>query len=146
MKQAVSKMGNQGNQSKPLPPCNFHYHFCSGGHFKISCNVLKEYIHDDGHIALPGRCFILGTITGKTFKDCLNKWLQQNQDPMPVPTTNSLLLDVFPDPVTTSFRLTSDECIHSLEKELFGRAFACKPETGKEAPSEHEVSKPLSAP
>ena len=125
MKQAVSKMGNQGNQSKPSPPRNLHCHFCGGGHFKNSCNVLKEYIHDgkcilcnDGHIALPGRHFIPGTITGKTFKDRLNKWHRQNPDPVPTTTTNSLLLDIFPDPVTTSFQLTADDCIHSLEKEF----------------------------
>ena len=165
MKQAVSKMGNQGNQSKPSPPRNLCCHFCGRGHFKNSCNVLKEYIrdgkcmlHDDGHIALPGRRFIPGTIAGKTFKDCLNKWLWQNPDPAPATTTNSLLLDVFPDPVTTSFQLMADDHIHSLEKELFALRShqekgicmwaqkACEPETGKEVPSEREVSEPLSAP
>ena len=49
MKQAVSKMGNQGNQSKPSPPCDLHCHFCGGGHFKNSCDILKEYIHDGKH-------------------------------------------------------------------------------------------------
>ena len=119
MKQAVSKMGNQGNQSKPSPPCDLHCHFCSGGHFKNSCDILKEYICNDGCIAFLGRCFIPGTIAGKTFKDCLNEWLWQNPDTVPVPTTNSLLLDIFPNPVTTSFQLTADDHIHSLEKELF---------------------------
>ena len=126
MKQAVSKMGSQGNQSKPSPPHDLHCHFCGGGHFKNSCDVLKEYIRDgkcmlrdDGCIALPGGHFILGTIAGKTFKDRLDKWLQQNPDPVPTTTTNSLLLDVFPDPVTASFQLTADDHIHSLEKELF---------------------------
>ena len=110
MKQAVSKMGSQGNQSKSSPPHNLHCHFCGRGHFKNSCDILKEYIcdgkcilHDDGRIALPGRHFIPGTITGKTFKDHLDEWLWQNPDPAPATTTNSLLLDVFPDPVTTSF-------------------------------------------
>ena len=46
MKQVVSKIGNQGNQSKPSPPCNLCCHFCSGGHFKNSCDVLKEYIRN----------------------------------------------------------------------------------------------------
>ena len=83
MKQAVSKMGSQGNQSKPSPPHDLHCHFCGGGHFKNSCDVLKEYIRDgkcmlrdDGCIALPGRHFIPGTIAGKTFKDRLDKWLR----------------------------------------------------------------------
>ena len=165
MKQAVSKMGNQGNQSKPSPPCDLHCHFCGGGHFKNSCDILKEYIHDgkcilhdDGCITLPGRCFIPGMIAGKMFKDRLDEWLWQNPDPAPTPTTNSLLLDIFPNPVTALFQLTSDECIHSLEKELFALCScqekgihtwaqkAHKLETGKEAPSEHEVSKPPSAP
>ena len=44
MKQVVSKMGNQGNPSKPSPPHNLHCHFCSGGHFENSCDILKEYI------------------------------------------------------------------------------------------------------
>ena len=165
MKQAVSKMGNQGNQSKPSPPRNLHCHFCGGGHFKNSCNVLKEYIHDgkcilcdDGCIALLGGCFILGMITGKTFKDCLNKWLQQNPDPVPAPTTNLLLLGVFPNPATASFQHMSNECIHSFEKELFTLCShqekgicmwaqkACELESGKYAPSECEASTPLSAP
>ena len=126
MKQVVSKTGNQGNQSKPSPPCDLHCHFCGRGHFKNSCNILKEYIHNgkcilhnDGHIALLGRCFIPGTITGKMFKDHLDKWLWQNPDSAPAPTTNSLLLDIFPNPVIASFQLMSDEHIHSLEKELF---------------------------
>ena len=126
MKQAVSKMGSQGNQSKPSPPHDLHCHFCGGGHFKNSCDVLKEYIcdgkcmlRDDGCIALPGGHFIPGTIAGKTFKDRLNKWLRQNPDPAPTTTTNSFLLDIFPDPVTASFQLTADDHIHSLEKELF---------------------------
>ena len=62
MKQVVSKMGNQGNQSKLSPPHNLHCHFCGGGHFKNSCNILKEYIHNskcilcnNGCITLPGR-------------------------------------------------------------------------------------------
>ena len=158
-------MGNQGNQSKPSPPCDLHCHFCGGGHFKNSCDVLKEYIRDgkcilrdDGRIALPGRCFILGTIAGKTFKDRLDKWLRQNPDPTPTTTTNSLLLDVFPDPVTASFQLMADDRIHSLEKELFvlrsrqekgvrmRAQKACEPKTGKEVPSEREVSEPLSTP
>ena len=126
MKQAVSIMGNQGNQSKPSPPHDLHCHFCGGGHFKNSCDVLKEYICDgkcmlcdNGRIALPGGCFIPGMIAGKMFKDHLNEWLWQNPDPAPATTTNSLLLDVFPDPVTASFQLMADDRIHSLEKELF---------------------------
>ena len=165
MKQVVSKMGSQGNQSKPSPPRDLCCHFCGRGHFKNSCNVLKEYIRDgkcmlrdDGRIALPGGRFIPGTIAGKTFKDRLDEWLWQNPDPAPATTTNSLLLDIFPDPVTASFQLTADERIHSLEKELFAlrshqekgvRTRAQKarePETGKEVPSEREVSKPPSAP
>ena len=58
-------------------------------------------------------------IAGKTFKDHLDEWLWQNPDPTPTPTTNSLLLDVFPNPITASFQLMADDCIHSLEKELF---------------------------
>ena len=158
MKQAVSKMGNQGNQSKPSPPRDLCCYFCGRGHFKNSCDILKEYIHnskcilcDDGHIALLGRHFIPGTIAGKMFKDYLNKWLWQNPDPAPAPTTNSLLLDVFPDPVTASFQLMSNECIHSLEKELFTlRSWqekgvhiqsqkVCKLESGNYASSEHET-------
>ena len=165
MKQAVSKMGNQGNQSKPSPPRNLHCHFCGGGHFKNSCDVLKEYIrngkcilHNDGRIAFLGGHFILGTITSKTFKDRLDEWLQQNPDPVPATTTNSLLLDVFPNPVTTSFQLTADDRIHSLEKELFALCShqekgvrmqtqkAREPETGKETLSECEVSEPPSTP
>ena len=165
MKQVVSKMGNQGNQSKPSPPRDLHCHFCSGGHFKNSCNILKEYIWDgkcilcnDGHIALLGRHFIPGMIAGKTFKDHLDEWLWQNPDPTPTPTTNSLLLDVFPNPITASFQLMADDCIHSLEKELFALCSrqekgihmwaqkAHEPETGKEALSECKVSKPLSTP
>ena len=165
MKQVVSKMGSQGNQSKPSPPCDLHCHFCGGGHFKNSCDVLKEYIRDskcmlrdDGRIALPGGRFILGTIAGKMFKDRLDEWLRQNPDPAPATTTNSLLLDVFPDPVTASFQLTADDRIHSLEKELFAlrscqekgiRTRAQKarePETGKEVPSEREVPEPQPAP
>ena len=113
---------------------------------------------DDGSIALPGGRFIPGTIAGKTFKDRLDEWLRQNPDPAPATTTNSLLLDVFPDPVTASFQLTADDRIHSLEKELFAlqscqekgvrtRAQkACEPETGKEVPSEREVSRPQPTP
>ena len=126
MKQVVSKMGNLGNQSKPSPPCDLCCYFCGRSHFKNSCDVLKEYIcngkcilHNDGRIALPGGHFILGTITSKMFKDCPDKWLWQNPDPVPVPTTNSILLDVFPNPITASFQLTADDHIHSLEKELF---------------------------
>ena len=165
MKQAVSKMGNQGNQSKPSPPRNLHCHFCGIGHFNNSCNILKEYIcngkcilHKDGRIALPGGCFIPGTIAGKMFKDHLDEWHQQNPDPTPATTTNSLLLDIFPNPVTASFQLMADDHIHSLEKELFAlhscqekgvctqAQKACEPETGKEAPLEREVSEPPSTP
>ena len=158
MKQAVTKMGNQGNLGKPSPPCNLHCHFCSRGHFKNSCDVLKEYICDDGHIALLGGHFIPGTIAGKTFKDYLDKWLWQNPDPAPAPMTNLLLLDIFPDPVTASFQLMSDECIHSLEMELFAlhshqekgihmRAQKVNElEPGKDTPLECEVSEPPSAP
>ena len=165
MKQGVSKMGNQGNQSKPSPPHDLCCHFSGRGHFKNSCNILKEYIwdgkcilRDDGCIALPGGRFIPGTIAGKTFKDCLNEWHWQNPDPTPAPTTNSLLLDIFPDLVTASFQLTADDHIHSLEKELFAlhsrqekgictRAQKVQElETGKEVSSECEVSKPPSAP
>ena len=76
-------------------------------------------LREDGRIALTGGRFIPGTIAGKTFKDRLDEWLWQNPDPAPTTTTNSLLLDVFPDPVTALFQLTADDHIHSLEKELF---------------------------
>ena len=110
--EAVTKIGNQGNQSKPSPLCNIHCHFCGGSHFKNSCDVLKEYIcdskcilHNDGCIALPGR--IPGTIAGKTFKDHLDKLLGQNPDPSPTHMTNLLLLDIFPNPITASFQLSA---------------------------------------
>ena len=86
MKQAISKLSipsAPAPQAKPLAsaPHNHHCHFCGGDHWKSSCEVLKEYIcdgkcilHDDGCIALPGGCFIPGSVAGKTFRECLDKW------------------------------------------------------------------------
>ena len=86
MKQAISKLGTlsaRAPQAKPpaSAPCDHHCHFCGGEHWKSSCEVLKEYIcdgkcilHDDGCITLPGGCFISGSVTRKTFRECLNKW------------------------------------------------------------------------
>ena len=81
MKQAVTKMGSQSSQSKPQTSRDLRCHFCSGNHFKNSCDLLKEYIHDgkcvlrnDSHIALPGGCFIPGAIAGQWFKDRLDEW------------------------------------------------------------------------
>ena len=124
MKQTIVKLGNQGNQSKPLAPHDLCCHFCGGNLFKNNCDILKEYIHNrkymlhnDGHIALPGGCFIPGSITGKWFKECLDKWYRQN--PPSSSTTNSLLLGVLPEPAAATFQLSLDEHIQSLEKELF---------------------------
>ena len=124
MKQMIVKLGNQGNQSKPSTPHDLHCHFCGGNHFKNSCNILKEYIrdgkcmlHNDGRIALPGGRFIPGSITGKWFKERLDEWYRQN--PQPSSTTNSLLLGILLEPAAATFQLSSEECIQSLEKELF---------------------------
>ena len=124
MKQMITNLSNQGNQSKPSAPCNLRCHFCRGGHFKNNCDILKEYIHDrkctlcnDGCIALPGGCFIPGSIAGKWFKERLDEWYRQN--PQPSSTTNSLLLSVLLEPAAATFQLSLEECIQSLEKELF---------------------------
>ena len=124
MKQTIVKLGNQGNQSKPLAPCDLHCHFCGGNHFKNSCDILKEYIHDgkcmlhdNSHIALPGGRFIPGSIASKWFKECLDEWYHQN--PQPSSTTNLLLLGVLPEPAAATFQLSLKEHIQSLEKELF---------------------------
>ena len=124
MKQTITKLSNQGNQSKPLAPHDLHCHFCGGNNFKNSCDILKEYIRDgkcmlrdDGRIALPGGHFIPGSIAGKWFKECLDEWYCQN--PQPSSTTNSLLLGVLPEPAAATFQLSLEECIQSLEKELF---------------------------
>ena len=81
MKQIIVKLGNQGNQSKPSVPHDLCCHFCGGNHFKNSCDILKEYIcngkcmlRNDGCIALPGGCFIPGSITCKWFKEHLDEW------------------------------------------------------------------------
>ena len=92
-----------------------------GGHFKNNCDILKEYIRD-GKCMLrndgcTGGCFILGSITGKWFKERLNEWYRQN--PQPSSTTNSLLLGVLPEKAAATFQLSSEERIQSLEKELF---------------------------
>ena len=124
MKQTIAKLSNQGNQSKSSAPRDLRCHFCGGNHFKNSCDILKEYIRDgkcmlrdDGRIALPGGRFIPGSIAGKWFKERLDEWYRQN--PQPSSTTNSLLLGVLPEPAAATFQLSSEECIQSLEKELF---------------------------
>ena len=129
MKQAFSKLGMPSApapQAKPpaSAPRDHHCHFCGGDHWKSSCEVLKEYICDgkcilcdDGHITLPGGRFIPGSITGKTFRERLNEWYRQN--PVSTSTTNTLLLDVSPNPTVGILQLSSEECIFSLEKELF---------------------------
>ena len=124
MKQTIMKLSNQGNQSEPSALHNLCCHFCRGNHFKNNCNILKEYICDrksmlcdDSCIALPGGHFISGSITGKWFMDCLDGWYHQN--PPSSSTTNLLLLGVLPEPATATFQLSSEECIQSLEKELF---------------------------
>ena len=70
-----------------------------------------------------------GTTSYALVYDDQHEWHRQNPDPAPATTTNSLLLDVFPDPVTASFQLTADDCIHSLEKELF--CFTLLPSEGR---------------
>ena len=86
MKQAISKLSTPSApapQAKPLALAlrNHHCHFCGGEHWKSSCEVLKEYVHnrkcilhDDGHITLPGGHFIPGSITGNTFRERLDEW------------------------------------------------------------------------
>ena len=129
MKQAISKLGSPSApapQAKPLAlaPCNHHCHFCGGEHWKSSCEVLKEYIHEkkcilcnNGCIALPGGCFIPGSIARKTFREHLDKWHQQNL--VSTLTANALLLDVFPNPTVSILQLSLEEHILSLKKELF---------------------------
>ena len=124
MKQAISKLGTPSAlapQAKP-PASALHdhrCHFCGGDHWKSSCEVLKEYICDrkcilcdDGHIVLPGGCFIPGSIAGKTFRERLNKWYRQN--PVSTSTANALLLDVSPNPTVSVLQLSSEEHILSL--------------------------------
>ena len=113
-------------QVKPLAlvPHDHHCHFCGGEHWKSSCKVLKEYICDrkcilcnNGCIMLPGGCFIPGSVTGKTFRERLNKWHCQNL--ASTSTANALLLDISPKPTAGVLQLSSEECILSLKKELF---------------------------
>ena len=68
-------------------------------------------------VALPGGRFIPGAIAGKTFKEHIDQWHQQN--PSSAATTNLLLFGVLPEPTMSTFQLSADEHIKSLEKELF---------------------------
>ena len=129
MKQAISKLGTlsaPAPQAKPLAsaPHDHHCHFCGGDHWKSSCKVLKEYVHDgkcilhdDGHIMLPGGRFIPGSIARKTLREHLDKWHQQNL--VSTSTTNALLLDVSRNLTVGVLQLSSEEHILSLKKELF---------------------------
>ena len=157
MKQAISKLGTPSAlapQAKPwaLAPRNHCCHFCGGEHWKSSCEVLKEYIHDgkcilcdNGHIVLPGGCFIPGSVTRKTFRERLNEWHQQN--PVSTSTTNALLLDVFPNLTVGVLQLSLEEHILSLEKELFTLR-ACEPAPGVQtrAQKAHDPDPPTDAP
>ena len=169
MKQAISKLGTPSAlapQAKPLAsaPCDHRCHFCGGEHWKSSCEVLKEYIRDrkciprdDGCIALPGGRFIPGSITGKTFRERLDKWYRQNL--VSTSTTNVLLLDVSPNPMVGVLQLSSEECILSLEKELFALCArepapgvwtraqkACDPDPPTDAPTPAKRPTPPPAP
>ena len=113
-------------QVKPpaLAPRDHHCHFCGGEHWKSSCEVLKEYIHDrkcilrdDGHVVLPGGHFIPGDRARKTFKEHLDEWHHQNL--ASTSTANTHLLDVLPNPTVGILQLSSEEQILSLEKEVF---------------------------
>ena len=127
MKQAITKLGTQSApapQVKPLAAalCNLHCHFCRGEDWKSSCKVLKEYVQDgkcmlcnNGHITLPGGHFIPRAITSKTFKECLDEWHCQN--PASTSMTNALMLGI--SPTVGILQLSPEECIQSLEKELF---------------------------
>ena len=129
MKQANSKLSMPSApapQAKPpaSAPCDHRCHFCGGEHWKSSCKVLKEYIHDrkcilrdNGCITLPGGYFIPGSIARKTIREHLDKWHRQN--PVSTLTANALLLDVSPNPTVGVLQLSLEECILSLEKELF---------------------------
>ena len=127
MKQAIAKLGNQGAQVSKLKaptPRDYKCHFCRGDHFKSESDGLKEYVHNgkcilhnNGYVALPGGCFIPGAITGKTFKELIDEWHRQNSSS--TATTNSLLFGVLPEPTVSMFQLSVDECIKSLEKEIF---------------------------
>ena len=129
MKQAISKLGMPSApapQAKPpaSAPRDHHCHFCGGDHWKSSCEVLKEYVHDgkcilhnNGQIVLPGGRFIPGSVTRKTFRERLDEWYQQNL--VSTSTANVLLLDVSPKPTVGILQLSSEEHILSLEKELF---------------------------
>ena len=66
---------------------------------------------------LPGGRFIPGSIAGKTFRERLDEWYGQN--PVSTLTANVLLLDILPNPTVGVLQLSSEECIVSLEKELF---------------------------
>ena len=127
IKQAIAKLGNQGAQAsepKLSSPCNYKCHFCRGDHFKSECDGLKEYVRDgkcvlrdNGRVALPGGCFIPGAIGGKTFKEHIDEFHRQN--PSSTATTNSLLFGVLPEPTVSTFQLSADKRVKSLEKELF---------------------------
>ena len=156
MKQAISKLSTPSApapHAKPLAsaPHDHRCHFCGGDHWKSSCEVLKEYVHDgkcilrnDGCIALPGGCFIPGSIVGKTFRERLNEWHRQNL--VSTSTTNVLLLDVSPNPTVGVLQLSLEEHILSLEKELFA-LHAHEPASGVEmrAQKAHNPNPPTDA-
>ena len=169
MKQAISKLSMPSApaphaKSLTLAPNDHHCHFCGGEHWKSSCEVLKEYIHDgkcilcdNGCIMLPGGCFIPGSVARKTFRECLVEWHQQNL--VSTSTTNTLLLDVLPNPMVGVLQLSSEECILSLEKELFAlRAYepapgvqtrpqkACDPDPPTDVPTPAKRPMPALAP
>ena len=128
MKPPISKLGTLSAlapQAKPPASalCDHHCHFCGGEHWKSSCEVLKEYIHDgkcilcnNGCITLPGGHFIPGSIAGKTFRERLDKWHCQNLASTSI--ANALLLDLLPKPTVGVLQLSLEEHILSLEKEL----------------------------
>ena len=120
MKQAITMLNNW---SKPSAPHNPHSHFCGVDHFKNSCKVLQQYIcnrkcmlHNDGHSGLSDGCSILGNISGRWIKDCLNKWNHQNPTPA---LTDSLLFSMLPKLCVATFQLSSEQHIWVIEEELF---------------------------
>src|SRR5271156_4504589 len=109
---------------------------CGGEHLFPNCKLVEDYIkmgkcrgNQEGKVVLPTGSYVPQAITGRHLAEQIDKWHTEHPNQLAAATlihtidrqviTNAQAISTIQSPTRSTYTLSSNECIATLEAKLF---------------------------